>query len=114
MSEKKLVKVAIDKGIAAKLDRLAKRERKKMATIVRSIIECAVDDRAFMPLAIEKELQTFVRLVRNVANNLNQLSHHANTIKRVLYEDAVFAELRRLEKHVKDYTAGRIRSAGDP
>lgn len=110
----KVIKVAIEPVLHRRLDRLAKREKAKMTTLVRSLLANAVTDQAFVPASVEAELKAFVRLMRNAANNLNQLAHHSNTVKRVLNEDAVFAELRRLEKHVSDYTNGRLRGTSDP
>lgn len=110
----KVIKLAIEPVLYRKLDRLAKRENVKSTTLVRSILASAVTDQAFVPTAVEGELKACVRLMRNAANNLNQLAHHSNTVRRVVNEDAVFAELRRLEKHVNDYTNGRLRGAGDP
>lgn len=110
----KVIKVALDPTLYRGLQRLAKRQKAKMTTLIRTILANATTDQALATPSVESDLKTLVRLMRNAANNLNQMAHHSNVVRRVVDESAVFAELRRLEKHVNDYTNGRLRGGGDP
>ena len=64
-------------------------------------------------VALAGELNQLKFLIRNIANNLNQIAHHTNTVKRAADAGHVFAELKRLELCVEEYTRGRLKARHD-
>jgi hypothetical protein len=55
------------------------------------------------PEAIATELQELRFLLRNVANNINQIAHHSNTIKRLVDENGLLLEIRKMEEAVSSW-----------
>ena len=105
----KIVKVTLPVSDYARLKASAKAEGKKPATLAREYLLSSLDREARIPAGIQAELNAFRYLVRNVSNNINQLAHHSNTIKRVADERGLFRWLKALEVHVVDYTSGRLK-----
>ena len=72
------------------------------------VVAAELDGDPRITAAVADELRTLERLVRNIANNLNQLAHHANAVRRVVDIGSVFAELKRLDAAVRSYTRNRL------
>ena len=53
------------------------------------------------PEEVVNELADLSRMVRNIANNVNQMARHSNRIGQVLDENEVFAQIHDLEKLLK-------------
>ena len=96
-----------------KLERAAKREGKKPTRLLVEIGISHLDATVYVPAAIEAEIKQLKFLIRNIANNLNQIAHHTNTVKRAADAGLVFAELKRLELCVEEYTRGRLKARHD-
>ena len=62
-----------------------------------------------MPPAIEQELKELRLLMRNIANNVNQMARHSNTIRHVDDEQGLFKHLHLLEETILTYTRNRLR-----
>lgn len=104
-----IIKVALDNDLYAELTARAKAEGKTPTGLVRDLVIAGLAGNTRIPAAIADELKALGRLVRSIANNLNQLAHHANTVRRVIDIQSVFAELRRLDAAVRDYTLNRLK-----
>lgn len=104
----KIVKVTMPLSRFATLEARAKAEGSKPSTLAREFIEAGLKREARVPTEIRTELSSLSRLIRSVANNLNQIAHHSNTVRHVADERGVFQWLKALERHVADYTRGRL------
>lgn len=105
----KIVKVTLSMPEFARLKASAGAEGMKPATFARECVLATMEREARIPSGIQAELNAFRYLVRNISNNINQLAHHSNTIKRVSDERGVFRWLKALEGHVADYTSGKLK-----
>lgn len=104
----KIVKVALSNDLHAELVARAKAEGRTPTGLVRELVAAGLAGDPRIPAAVADELRTLERLVRNIANNLNQLAHHANAVRRVVDIGSVFAELKRLDAAVRSYTRNRL------
>lgn len=86
---------------------------KKPTTLLYELAFAHFDAAVFVPPALDGELKHLKYLIRNIANNLNQIAHHTNTVKRAADAGAVFAELKRLERCIEEYTRGRLKARHD-
>ena len=62
-----------------------------------------------VPLSEREKLDEFVFLVRNIANNLNQIAHHSNAVRGVTDESRVFEHLKKLENEVKSFVSSKYK-----
>lgn len=87
---------------------IAKRDKLPVATLAREVLLASLEHQTYLPAELVTELQSFNRLIRNIASNINQLAHHSNTIRQAADTHAVFAELDQLRQRVDSYTRGRL------
>ena len=73
-----------------------------LAQFVKGLAMQGLDKQA-APLAsgIEERLDNLDRLVRNIANNVNQMARHSNRLEQVLDEQEVLLHLRLLEQELR-------------
>jgi hypothetical protein len=57
---------------------------------------------------ILKELQELRFLLRNSANNINQIAHHSNTVGRLVDENGFLDEVRKMETTITDFVSARL------
>ena len=109
----KCVNLVVPLADYRKLERAAKREGMKPTRLLVVLGIGAIDEATYVPAALSGELRQLKFLIRNIANNLNQIAHHTNTVKRAADAGLVFAELKRLERCIEEYTRGRLKARHD-
>ncbi len=87
---------------------LAKREKTKVSTLIKNMALAYSQQETLMPKAVLEELADLKYLIRNIANNVNQMAHYSNTVHSLVEENEFLAEIQKLEKVVKDYTENRL------
>ena len=100
--QKKYVNVLLTMQDFKRLESRAKMLKKPTSTFLRELAFAKLDDGTIVPPEIEDSLREHNRLIRNIANNLNQLAHSANIFNEV-DQAMVFKHLRELDDQVKAY-----------
>ena len=91
----------------------AKADGKRPATFARQALEAVASRSVLIPTSLEEELKAVSFLIRNIANNVNQMAHHSNLLRQLVDENALLEELRKLEDAVKSYTLNRLAKPDD-
>ena len=86
-----------------------------LAQLVKKLALQAFEQKAgtAVPEEVEERLAELDRLVRNIANNVNQMARHSNRIEFVLDEQEVFLHLASLEKELRKTIAGLAKLGDD-
>ncbi|MBL4888488.1 MAG: hypothetical protein JKX97_00535, partial [Candidatus Lindowbacteria bacterium] len=63
----------------------------------------------FVPNELKEKLDALHYLIRNVANNINQITHRSHTLKVMVYENDLLMELKKLEDMVTEFTLQGIK-----
>lgn len=63
----------------------------------------------FIPQELKDQLDTLHFLIRNVANNVNQIAHRSNTLQVMVDEHNLLLELKKLEDMVTQFTLAGIK-----
>jgi len=79
------------------MERSAKAAGEKPGSHIKALAIQALRNEVVLPNEVEGELAETSRLIRTVANNVNQMARHSNRIGRVLDENEPLAEVARLE-----------------
>lgn len=87
----------------ARLNALAKKHKKKPTSFLKELAFSSLDGKAIVSDELAQELQVFNRLVRNVANNINQLARSSNAFDAHITPQDALAELQRLEFLVNEF-----------
>ena len=92
----------------AELEKRAKAEGVKPTTLVKNMAIAYHQGQAITPEPILKELQELRFLLRNAANNINQIAHHSNTVGRLVDENGFLDEVRKMETTINEFVALRL------
>ena len=85
----------------------AKAEGVSVSKLIKNMALAYQQESFLVPLSEREKLDEFVFLVRNIANNLNQIAHHSNAVRGVTDEGRVFDHLKELETQVKSFVSGK-------
>ena len=85
------------------LKKIAEREGLKTTTLIKKMALTQIGKTFYNKAEIQAKLDEFIFLVRNIANNINQIARHSNTIKQVIEENKVLSFLQDLEKRVIEF-----------
>jgi len=87
--------------------KIAKQENLTTSKVIKNMAVAYKDSKYYVPDSIKQSLSKVSFLIRNIANNLNQMSHSANVLGGV-DRNAVFGHLQQLDKTVSDFVKGKI------
>ena len=93
----------------------ARKDNKKLASFIKDLAVSELESQAHIPSELQDELKTLRFAILNIANNVNQIAHHSNTVRQLaLHEENNLLEyLRQLDEVVRQYTSGKILSKPD-
>ncbi len=86
--------------------RAAEREGTSVNLLVKNMAVAYRDTQHFVPHELKQSLYSLAKLIRNIADNINQMSHSANLFKDV-DEKRVFQHLAQLDKEVRDFVKNK-------
>lgn len=92
---------------------LATQEKTKVTPLIRDMAIAYRQQKTFVPVEIMEELIALKLLIRNIANNVNQVAHHSNTVKELVNENDLLKELQKLENIMTDYTHQKLKNLND-
>lgn len=107
------VTVILPNAVREEFEKLAELDNTKLSTYIRNCAFAFIHQQAKPTKDIKQimeDMRQLVFLVRNIANNINQVAHRSNTMKMLTQEDehSILMELKRLEDAVKDYTKDKV------
>jgi len=87
----------------------------KITSFVKRLALDSLSDKKPVPAEVMEELRTLKFAIRNIANNVNQIAHHSNTVHQVSQADEnnLFQYLKQLEEAIHSYTEGRLMDTKD-
>ncbi len=84
-------------------NQLVKKEGVSLSKLIKNMAIAYQQESFLLPQSQLDKLDEFVYLVRNIANNINQIAHHSNSIKSVVDDGRVFEHLKSMEDQVKAF-----------
>ena len=106
-SQNKRVSFILKKSEYLAFSRTSQGENK--TAFIKALAISGLAGQSSIPKSLQDELQILNGLIRNIANNLNQLSHSANIFGEV-DQKRVFDHLIELDKAVKDFIQEKTKS----
>lgn len=106
----KYVTVSIPISEYEELEKQAKKEGVKVSTLLKNMALAYMQTKTLIPSSIEARLSEFIFLMRNVANNINQIARNSNLLKHLVEEESLLMELKKMEDLVKEYTLNKIKN----
>lgn len=84
-------------------EKVAEKEGLTVTSLIKAMALLQAEKTYYLPKEIQEKLNEFVFLIRNIANNVNQIARHSNTIKELTDEHGLLNYLQKLETEVKEY-----------
>jgi hypothetical protein len=84
-------------------NQLATDENISISKLIKNMAIAYEQESFLLPSTHLEKIEDFVYLVRNIANNINQIAHHSNSIKSVVNEGRIFEHLKSLEDEFKKF-----------
>lgn len=91
------------------IEKRAKAENIKPTALIKNMAMAYYQQAPIIPEIVRDELQELRFLLRNVANNINQIAHHSNTIKRLADENGLLLEIQKMENTINDFVTQRMK-----
>jgi hypothetical protein len=106
----KRVSVTFSNSEYSEIEQRAKKEGVKPTTLVKNMALAYHQQLPIIPEPIAQELKELRFLIRNVANNVNQIAHHSNTIQGLIDENGLLLEIQKMEKTINDFVTKKLKS----
>jgi hypothetical protein len=90
------------------IKKLADNEDTKPTTFFKSRGFAYIHQKIFVPVDLKEDLKELKFLIRNIANNVNQIAHHSNLVEKLVNENEFLMQIKKLEDAVFDYTKKRL------
>lgn len=104
----KRVSITLTSTEYIELEKRAKAERVKPTTLIKNMALAYHQQAPIIPEMVQEELQELRFLLRNATNNINQIAHHSNTIKRLIDENGLLLEIQKMETTINDFVTQRL------
>ncbi len=111
----KCVNLTFSKDESLALCRAAQSQHKRPAAYIKALALAGMQGHAVLPVELQEELKTLRFAIHNIANNVNQMAHHSNTIHAMTLDDEhnLLQYLKQMDEVVQCYTEGRMLAIQD-
>ncbi len=86
------------------LEKESKKLGVKPTTFLKQNFLNSLENKKDISIDDKERLKEFVRVVRGIGNNINQMAKHSNIFYSILNKNKVFKNLEKLEKEVIKFT----------
>lgn len=101
--------VTLTKKEANLLRKQAEREGIKPNVLIKNLAFAYYEKETYVPEDIKEEIRKVYFLFLGVANNINQMTHHSNTIRTLVDENAFLMEIKKLEDMAREYFTNKVK-----
>ena len=101
----KRVNITLSESEYARLVEVASESGERPTTFLRNVALAALEGRRVLAKEEEAKVDEFVRVVRGIANNLNQMARYSNSMRGMLDEREVGYQLLHMEEVFRRFLA---------
>jgi len=100
---RKRINISLSAPDFEKISYLAELNQTKPTSYINELVQHQLNKTPFVPQALADEIKAMKFLLRNIATNVNQLTHYSNTLKVLVDERGLLLELQKLEEGITTY-----------
>ena len=100
---RKRINISLSAPDFEKISYLAELNQTKPTSYITDLVQHQLTKTPFIPKTLTDDIKEMKFLLRNIATNINQLSHYSNTLKVVVDERGLLLELKKLEEGITAY-----------
>lgn len=97
---RKRINISLSSADFKKISYLAEINQTKPTSYITKLVQHQLNKSPFIPQALADEIKEMKFLIRNIATNINQLTHRSNTLKVLVDERGLLLELKKLEEGI--------------
>jgi predicted DNA-binding ArsR family transcriptional regulator len=97
---RKRINISLSSADFKKITYLAEMNQTKPTSYITEIVQHQLNKSPFIPQVLTDEIKDMKFLLRNIATNINQLTHRSNTLKVLVDERGLLLELKKLEEGI--------------
>lgn len=105
---RKVVSVSMSSAEHKDLLKYASSQKFSMSELLREASLHQLRNARLKSSALEEEIRELKFLISNIANNVNQMAHHSNRLRKVMDENSVLERLQELDQRVTKFIDYRM------
>lgn len=109
-AKRRVQSVSLDMADHAEIKRYAKGQGLSVSALMREATLHQCRGTQIRSAAVEDELKELKFLISNIANNLNQMAHHSNTVRHVVDEGGALARLQDLSETIEGFVETKLKA----
>lgn len=103
IDKRKRVNISLSADEYSKISFLADLNNTKPTSFITQLVQHHLNKSPFISSQLQDEIKEMKFLLRNVANNINQIAHRSNTLKVMVDERDLLMELKKLEDGIASF-----------
>jgi len=103
VDQRKRINISLSANEFSKISYLADLNNTKPTSFITQLVQHHLNKSPFISSQLQGEIKEIKFLLRNVANNINQIAHRSNTLKVMVYERDLLMELKKLEDGIATF-----------
>ena len=107
----KRISITVSNAEYEALSHTADIEHKKVTALVKDYAFASLSGSLAMPRHLQEELNKLTLLIRNIANNVNQIARHSNRVQSLIDDDehGLLLHLQSLEAEIHAFTRDQLK-----
>ena len=103
VAQRKRINISLSADEFTKVSYLADLNQTKPTSFITLLVQQHLSKSPFISSQLQDEIKEMKYLLRNVANNINQIAHRSNTLKVMVDERDLLMELKKLEDGIATF-----------
>lgn len=103
IDKRKRINISLSADEYSKISYLADLNNTKPTSFITQLVQHHLNKSPFIATQLQDEIKDMKFLLRNVANNINQIAHRSNTLKVMVDERDLLMELKKLEDGIASF-----------
>ncbi|MGL1955826.1 MAG: plasmid mobilization relaxosome protein MobC [Colwellia sp.] len=97
---RKRISISLSASDFKKISYLAELNQTRPTSYISELVQHQLNKMPFIPQALTDKIKEMKFLLRNIATNINQITHRSNTLKVLVDERSLLLELQKLEEGI--------------
>ena len=107
---RKRISISLSSADFSKVTYLAQLNQTKPTSYIADLVQHQLNKTPLIPQELTEDIKEMKFLLRNIATNINQLTHRSNTLKVLVDERGLLLELQKLEEGITTYIHKHVNS----
>ena len=103
IDKRKRINISLSADEYSKISYLSDLNNTKPTSFITQLVQHHLNKSPFISSQLQDEIKDMKFLLRNVANNINQIAHRSNTLKVMVDERDLLMELKKLEDGIASF-----------